>query len=309
MKQKMRLMTLFYNPAALTPEVIGGGTGPITEAALVTGLKEWVRKGGIVRVSHIEVDLVRLACSQNGSPPAYKWVGVTFVPRPAGPYMKPSSRRKRQMHMRQSFSLGGFIAASFLVFMSFAGRTQAQVGGQNPTPIIITLTPVGSPTPGGQPTAVPGPTESALPADRFEPNNDPQTATALGWQTEPGLTLAGADVDYFTGYLKAGQLLRLSTTVYAGLDTRLKLYWDGQLMAENDDRSPADVGSTVTFTAPADSWYIALVEKATVYDGLYDLETALVEPTATPTAAPTLTPTPIPDTDAIAHAAYAARPG
>lgn len=52
------------------------------------------------------------------------------------------------------------------------------------------------------------------------------------------------------------------------------------------------MGSTVTFTAPADGWYVALVEKATIYDGVYDLETALAEPTVTPTAAPTLTPTP-----------------
>lgn len=191
------------------------------------------------------------------------------------------------MPIRQIFSLCGLIVGAFLVFAAFAGQTQAQDGGQNPTPIVITL------TPGGQPTAVPSPTaDGSLPLDRFEPNNDPNVAAELGWQTEPDLTLTGEDVDYFTGYLKAGQLVRVSTTVYAGLDTRLKLYWNGHLVAENDDRSPSDVGSTVTFTAPADGWYVALVEKATVYDGVYDLETALAEPTATPTAAPTLTPIP-----------------
>jgi hypothetical protein len=84
----------------------------------------------------------------------------------------------------------------------------------------------------------------------------------------------------------------VSTTVYGGLDTRLQLYWGGQLLAENDDRSPTDVGSLLTFTAPADGWYVALVEKATVYDGTYDLEVALAEPTAAPTASPTLTPVP-----------------
>lgn len=187
---------------------------------------------------------------------------------------------KKHQHVMIPFSF-----VILMAVMAVTGTTQAQDGGQNPTPIVITL------TPSGGPTAVPT-DESALPPDRFEPNNDIQTATAVGLQREPDLTLTGDDMDYFTGYLKAGQMIRVSTTVSEGLDTRLKLYWDGQLVAENDDRSPSDVGSTVTFAAPADGWYVARVEKATVYDGVYDLETALAEPTATPTAAPTLTPMP-----------------
>ncbi len=199
------------------------------------------------------------------------------------------------MRTRQISGLSGLIVGTFLTLMAFAGQTLAQAGGQNPTPIVITLTPA------GQPTAVPSPTgDDLLQPDRFESNNDVNTATAIGLQTESGLTLIGDDIDYFTGYLKAGQMVRVSTTVVEGLDTRLKLYWNGQLVAENDDRSPSDVGSTVTFTAPAAGWYVALVEKATVYNGVYDLETTLAEPTATatpsptPTAAPTLTPTPTP---------------
>ncbi len=187
-----------------------------------------------------------------------------------------------------------FVALLLSVF-AITGTTQAQNGGQNPTPIVITL------TPSGGPTAVPSPPgNGSFQPDRFEVNNDAETAVSIGLQIETGLTLTGDDVDYFTGYLKAGQVARISTVVYEGLDTRLKIYWDGQLAAENDDRSSVDVGSTVTFVAPADGWYVALVEKATVYDGAYDLETALVEPTATttplPTAtpAPTLTPTPSP---------------
>ena len=177
--------------------------------------------------------------------------------------------------------------AVLLAISTMTNTTQAQDGGQNPTPIVITL------TPGGGPTAVPSPPgDGSLQPDRFELNNDVSAATSIGLQTESGLTLIGDDVDYFTGYLKAGQMALIRTTVYEGLDTRLKVYWEGQLAAENDDRSPSDVGSTVTFTAPSDGWYVALVEKATVYDGAYDLETALAEPTVTPTAAPTLTPMP-----------------
>ena len=205
------------------------------------------------------------------------------------------------MRFRHIFILSGFIVGSFLALMALANQTLAQDGGQNPTPIVINLTPAVSPTPGGQPTAVPSPTnDGLLPPDRFEPNNDTNSATSIGLQTEPGLTLTSDDVDYFTGYLKGGQMVRISTAVYEGLDTRLKLYWDGQLAVENDDRSPSDVGSTVIFTAPADGWYVALVEKASIYDGRYDLEITLTEPTATPepsptpTTFPTFTPMPTP---------------
>ena len=197
------------------------------------------------------------------------------------------------MHQNQTHRLLTFSFVLLLVALVITGTTQAQDGGQHPTPLVITLTPFGSPTPGGGPTALPT-NEGALPPDRFEPNNDTQSATSIGLQSEPDLTLVGDDRDYFSGYLKAGQMVRVSTTVYGGLDTRLKIFWEGQLAAENDDRSPTAVGSLLTFTAPANGWYVALVEKATVYDGIYDLAVSLAEPTATPTALPTLTPTPSP---------------
>lgn len=80
MKQKLLLMTFFYDPTVANPDAISDGTEPITEEALFTGIEECVTQGGVVRVSHIEADLVRLACGQNGSPPAHEWVGLTFVP-------------------------------------------------------------------------------------------------------------------------------------------------------------------------------------------------------------------------------------
>lgn len=192
-----------------------------------------------------------------------------------------------------------FIAPfSFIILLStflLVGTTQAQAEGQNPTPIVIILTPEASPT--AVPTAT---AEGSLPPDRFEPNNDANTATAIGLQTEADLTLSGADLDAFTGYLKAGQMVGIQTAVYESLDTRLSLFWEGQLRVENDDRSPTDVGSLIVFTAPTDGWYVVLVEKVTVYNGRYDLTISLVEPmaTATPlptaTAAPTATPMPSP---------------
>ncbi|MGH2537101.1 MAG: hypothetical protein ACRDHL_06885 [Candidatus Promineifilaceae bacterium] len=178
-----------------------------------------------------------------------------------------------------------FGLALLLIPIVPAGPARAQ---QNPTPIVITLTP-----PEGQPTAVPSPTSAgAFQPDRLEPNDEVEMATSTGWGTQAGLTLVGADVDYFTSYLKGGQMVRLDTTVYGNLDTRLKLFWHGQLVAENDDRSPTELGSTVTWTAAADGWFVTLVEKVTAADGLYDLEVALVAPAATPTSPPPLTPAP-----------------
>jgi hypothetical protein len=188
------------------------------------------------------------------------------------------------MRMQSWFSLRFILPVLFLAASAPSGA--AQDGGQKPTPIVIHLTPAA-----GEATPSPG---SGLAPDRFEPNDDAAAATPIGFQLEAGLTLSGPDVDAFTGFLKAGQLLRVSTTVYGQLDTRLRLYWEGQPVAENDDRAPDDLGSAITFTAPADGHYVALVDKATDADGIYDLETALVAPTATPTPSPTLTPTPTP---------------
>ncbi|NLF65310.1 MAG: hypothetical protein GX579_12005 [Chloroflexi bacterium] len=174
---------------------------------------------------------------------------------------------------------------AFIVLVVLSSNSgAAQESGQNPTPIIIYLTP-----PAEEATPTP---ESAYGPDGFEPNDDAGAATRIGFQVETGLTLVGADVDAFTGFLKAGQILRVSAAVYGQLDTRLRLIWEGQLAAENDDRAPDDLGSSLTFSAPADGHYVALVDKVTDADGSYDLETALLAPTATPTPSPTLTPSP-----------------
>jgi hypothetical protein len=188
-------------------------------------------------------------------------------------------------------AIGPLTCFILLAILTFAGPTQVQSGGQNPTPIVISLTP---PTPTPAPTeAEPSPTsETTLPPDRFEPNDEMGTATVIGLQTESELTLTGNDLDYFTLYLKQGQLLRADTGVSGGLDSRLKLYFGGQWLAENDDRGPADVGSRLTWAAAADGWYVILVEKATIYDGVYSLALQLIEPTPTATSSPTPTPTP-----------------
>ena len=79
-KQKMLMVTIFYNPAVIGPEAIMDREDPVTEGALFAGLEACLEQGSLVRVSHVEADLVRLACDQNGRPPAHEWVGLTFVP-------------------------------------------------------------------------------------------------------------------------------------------------------------------------------------------------------------------------------------
>jgi len=194
------------------------------------------------------------------------------------------------MRRKDFLLLTGLLVGLVLTVTLLNGQSVAQADGPNPTPIVISLTPPS--TPGPVVTATPGAGGEALAPDHFEPNNEATAATPLGWQLAPELTLVGDDVDFFTGYLKAGQILRLTTTVYGDLDTVVQLFWQGALIVENDDRTPADVGSQLFFTAPTDGWYTARVAKATVYDGRYDLEAALVAPTATATLLPSATPSP-----------------
>jgi hypothetical protein len=193
------------------------------------------------------------------------------------------------MHQRTAALFFFLLSMTAGIVMARPQTMQAQ--DPNPTPIVIDLTPTVTPT--AQGTAVPGPTEPAgLPPDRFETNNRLEDAAMIGFGIEAGLNLPADDVDYFTGYVKAGQLIRASTTVYGGLDTFIRLYWNGSLAAENDDRQPADPGSTVTFAADGDGWFILQIGRATVYDGVYDLELSLVTPTPTATPSPTVTPPP-----------------
>ncbi len=82
-RQKMLMVTFFYNPALVSPAAITDSASPVTEETLFTGIEECLEKGGLVRVSHVEADLVRLTCdqgNQHGPPPAHEWVGLTFVP-------------------------------------------------------------------------------------------------------------------------------------------------------------------------------------------------------------------------------------
>jgi hypothetical protein len=179
-----------------------------------------------------------------------------------------------------------------ILWLATISNGQAQA---NPTPIVISLTPPGEPTVTVTPTPTLASGTPGLLPDRFEPNDTSAAATPfLTTQNEAGLTLIGADVDQFQVYLKAGQILQATTTVYGGLDTRLSLYQNELLVAQNDDMNATNVGSQVVYAAASDGWVRLMVEKMKAYDGVYDLATALVSPIMTPTLLPTLTPSPTP---------------
>jgi hypothetical protein len=79
-RQKLLMVTFFYDPLVVSPDAVTDGIKPVTEERLFTGIEECLERGGLVRVSHVEADLVRLAGGQHGSPPAHEWLGLTFVP-------------------------------------------------------------------------------------------------------------------------------------------------------------------------------------------------------------------------------------
>lgn len=80
MRQKMLMVTFFYDPWVVSPDAITDMANPVSEERLSAGIEECLERGGLVRVSDVEADLVRLAGGQRGSPPAHEWLGLTFVP-------------------------------------------------------------------------------------------------------------------------------------------------------------------------------------------------------------------------------------
>jgi len=82
-REKMLLVTFFYDPAVVDLSTLTDDSGPVVEETLFTEMESCVEKGGLVRVNHVQADLVRVSrdCpDRNGPPPAYEWVGLTFIP-------------------------------------------------------------------------------------------------------------------------------------------------------------------------------------------------------------------------------------
>lgn len=157
-----------------------------------------------------------------------------------------------------------------------------------------------SPTVTLVPTVISTPTP--YPGDHFEPNNGRESASIINLgETYDSLTLdpsassgqAPGDVDFYTVYLKAGQLVRVSTFVDGPADTRLTVTSaSGEFLGFNDDRSAVDLGSTIALTTPYEGWFLLEISSPTPFGGGYQLLVALEAPTITPTPTRTGTPEP-----------------
>lgn len=101
-------------------------------------------------------------------------------------------------------------------------------------------------------------------ADAYEPNNNFSEAsdTAADAPTICSLTFyPPGDEDYFRWWGKAGITYIIATSnLTPGLDTTLDVYSSNQnLLGSNDDQSPGNFASSVTFTANADGYFYARV--------------------------------------------------
>ncbi|MCB0085946.1 MAG: hypothetical protein KDE47_33630 [Caldilineaceae bacterium] len=82
-REKMKLITFFYDPAVTDLGVLTAGYNSISEETLLTEMEQCLEKGGLIHVSHVQAEMFRVVqnCpSQAESSSAYQWVGVTFVP-------------------------------------------------------------------------------------------------------------------------------------------------------------------------------------------------------------------------------------
>jgi hypothetical protein len=152
-------------------------------------------------------------------------------------------------------------------------------------PATHTSTPTFTPTPNGW--------------DWAEPNNEFGSGPVLAVQgTFNDLTIAPpGDIDYFRVFVKQGQLVNLTTFVKSG-DTKLQVYSEGgSLIAENDDKSDRDLGSSVIYRAPQDEWLIVRIESAVpMFTAEYTFAALAESPTPTPQpppAQPTQPPIPV----------------
>jgi hypothetical protein len=207
--------------------------------------------------------------------------------------------------------------------------------GPTPTP---SLTP--TPTKTSTPTRTITPTPSSTPpfgcqagVDKFEPNNDFDSATTIGLGAKyDGLNFVQCvyndgswDNDYFKVRVKPGMLITCRTsTLSAGTDTNLILYDDNRNgISGNDDvnRAAGDLSSAVTYYVTYEGWLYGLVGQGfnvpqnleASYTYSYEcflggLSTDTPTPTNTPsgpvpptrtpiptdTPTPTVTPTPTP---------------
>ncbi len=166
-----------------------------------------------------------------------------------------------------------------------------------------TATPTPTPTPTG--TATPPPPTPLAGADRFEPNHDfnhaSTIATGVTYDNLNFVPWGGAteDNDFFKLWVKPGLLYTCETLNLApGLDTNIIIYDHNRNgLAGNDDVTPGDYRSRVSYLSTYEGWLYVLVGHggrfpySEVQNSTYSLR-CTVEVLGLPTPAPTATPRP-----------------
>jgi hypothetical protein len=179
-----------------------------------------------------------------------------------------------------------------------AAQAEAVGEAATATATMTAVPPTATPLPASSATATFTPAPSPTPEgwDQLEPNNsfDEATLITVGSSFTQLTLYPVGDVDFFTLFVKEGQILSFVTFVQPGADTMMRLYSEAKtLLAENDDKSPTDLGSQIVWQAPSDQWvYVEISSAVPGFGGQYALAVALESPTPTPT--PTATPVPDP---------------
>ncbi len=166
-------------------------------------------------------------------------------------------------------------------------------------------------------TATPTKTPTATPihADLYEPNNDFNSATpiSVGGSLSNLTFWPQGDTDYFKFWGKASRTYQVQSTVNPGLDSYMRIYGPagaGQLLGENDDVEPGNLGSRVIIMAPTDGFYFVELTNRDPTDPVgrtYQL--GVDEVPGTPSVTPTPTDTVEPEVSATPSGVPSAIPG
>jgi len=168
-------------------------------------------------------------------------------------------------------------------------QVEALVGEGTYVLLCATLSP--TPTPSPRPTSSPQPTPT--PNDPYEPNYGFELATELVAGTPVQAVIAADDNDYYRLYVKTGNTYRCDVSPQ-GFDSNIIAYDQARAgIGGSDDRSPADVGSALTWRAAYTGWVYLLVGPVSG-TGPYTLLCTVLLPTPSPTwfPVPSLPPAP-----------------
>jgi len=161
---------------------------------------------------------------------------------------------------RQIAALTGLLLVAVIVYGGVRlSRALAQIGATVTPVVTLTAAPPGTPTLGPDAATVtltplpaaPSATPTLGGADPYEPDDQASAPISIGEVQTRAFDPQG-DVDRVAFRVKAGRMYLVTTSNLAiGVDTRLEVQVDGQLLA-NDDMSPGTLASQVLFSAPAD---------------------------------------------------------